>query len=403
MNGLMQNKKICMITYMKRPEYCPPLYNTARSLVENGYEVTGIFLTSSFSPEKKEMIMPGFSATRISISSRDSFEKIWKIFGNNKIMFILRYLLSYIEYTIKVIYQAIKVNADLYEAHDIQATIPTVFVAKLLSKKFLYRAHELFSEKGEPSWLSRLYKIKEKIFLRYADLIVTPEKNRSLIYETEYKLHNKTLTILNCPPYRSKFSSRLLYDKFNELNIKVDKIVLYQGLLSDDRCIDEIISSAQFFNDSTKLVIIGQGFGKWYNFYKKSGIYKNVLILPYVNYNDLANYTASADIGILLYRNTCRNNYFCAPNKLFEYMMMGLPVVTCNYPGLIEMVEKNEIGLCVNPESPEEIAMAINKLTTDNELYKKMSKNCLNLSKSRYNWEVEFQKFYPEYLELLNN
>ncbi len=399
----MPNKKICMITYMKRPEHCPPLYNTAISLVKKGYEVVGIFLFSEYSTTKKETIIPGFSIIFISLTIRDCCNRFFKNLNSNKIFLTIRYLLVYIEYSIKTIYHAIKINADLYEAHDIQAILPTAVVAKLFTKKFLYRAHELFAEKSEPVWLSYIHKIKEKTFIKYADLVVTPEKNRALIYENEYKISTKPLIIQNTPIYRPKISSQILYEKFKELNINVSKIVIYQGLLADDRCIDEIITAAESFHDSVKLVIIGQGFGRWYNYYKKSNNFKNLLILPYVNYNQLPHYTASADIGILMYRNTCRNNYFCAPNKLFEYMMMGLPVITCNYPGLIEIVEKNEIGLCVNPESPEEIASAVNKLATDNELYNKMSNNCLMLSKSKYNWEIEFQKFYPKYKELLQD
>lgn len=399
----MRNKKICMITYMRSPEHTPPLYNTMKSLLDKGYEVTGLFINESSLPRKVEIISQNFSLMTITLRSRNILNKIFQAHSNNKLLLIIRYFLTYIEYSLKAIYYSFKARADLYEAHDIQGLIPAVIVSKLLSKKFIYRAHELFAEKGEHKWLSVIQKTKEKIFIRFADLVVVPEKNRENIYNTEYKLKNRAITILNCPPYREKIQSKILYEKFQELKIEVNKIVIYQGLLAEDRCIDEIIASAEYYRDSTKLVIIGAGFGKYQDFYKKSGTFKNVLILRYVNYNDLPKYTASADIGILLYRNTGRNNYYCAPNKLFEYMMMGLPVITCNYPGLIEIVEKNEIGICVNPESPIEIAEAVNKLATDVELYKKMSNNCLQLAKTRYNWEIEFQKFYPHYINLLSN
>lgn len=385
---------------MRRPEHCPPLYNTVKSLIANGNEVIGIFIKDPHSSEIAENLPDRFSLIQVSLKSRDILNKIFR--SKSKIPLMIKYLLIYLEYLIKTVYYALKSMADLYEAHDIQGIIPGVIASKVYSTKFLYRAHELFSEKGESKWLSLIYKVKEKLFIRFADLVVVPEKNREAIYYSEYKIKNRVITIQNCPPFRDKIQSKVLYDMFKEMKINVEKIVLYQGLLADDRCIEEIIASAEYYGDSVKLVIIGDGFGRWKNYYQKSGTFKNVLILRYMNYNELINYTASADIGILLYRNTCRNNYYCAPNKLYEYMMMGLPIITCNYPGLIEIVEKNEIGLCINPESPREIADAVNKLTTDFELYNKMSNNCLHLVKTRFNWETEFEKLHQFYKDLLN-
>ena len=108
-----------------------------------------------------------------------------------------------------------------------------------------------------------------------------------------------------------------------------------------------------------------------------------------MRYDELVPYTASADIGILLYRNDCRNNYYCAPNKLFEYMMMGLPVIAANYPGLLPLVEGEDVGLCVDPESPKAIAGAVNRLAGDPDRRERMRRNGLQLTRDRYNWEIE--------------
>ena len=106
-------------------------------------------------------------------------------------------------------------------------------------------------------------------------------------------------------------------------------------------------------------------------------------------YHELLPYTASADIGILLYRNDCRNNYYCAPNKLFEYMMMGLPMIAANYPGLLPLVEGEGVGLCVDPESPQAIAAAVNRLAADPDRRERMRRNGLRLAEERYNWDIE--------------
>ncbi|NJL72924.1 MAG: glycosyltransferase family 4 protein [Candidatus Competibacteraceae bacterium] len=53
------------------------------------------------------------------------------------------------------------------------------------------------------------------------------------------------------------------------------------------------------------------------------------------------------------------NHRFCAPIKLFQYLMAGLPVIASNFPGMIDVVERNEVGICVDPENVDEIAAGI--------------------------------------------
>ena len=120
-----------------------------------------------------------------------------------------------------------------------------------------------------------------------------------------------------------------------------------------------------------------------------------------IRYDQLFEYTASADIGLLFYRNTCRNNYYCAPNKLYEYMMMGLPIITPNYPGLVPVVEGENVGLCVNPEDPRAIADAVNRIAGDSSLHQTMKSNGLRLTRTQFNWETEFLKLEKAYTELV--
>ena len=104
---------------------------------------------------------------------------------------------------------------------------------------------------------------------------------------------------------------------------------------------------------------------------------------------------------ILLYRNDCRNNYYCAPNKLFEYMMMGLPVIAPSFPGIVPVVEGGNTGLCVDPAQPKQIAAAVNELARAPELRRRMKENGLRLTRERYNWETEFAPLLERYRGLL--
>ena len=126
-----------------------------------------------------------------------------------------------------------------------------------------------------------------------------------------------------------------------------------------------------------------------------------VVVLPRVHYDQILEYTASADAGVLLYRNTCRNNYFCAPNKIHEYMMRGLPVVANDYPGMKKLVDGERVGFAIDGEDPRLIADAVNRLADPAGPYRELRENALRAARDRYNWEQQFARLEAEYLRLL--
>jgi glycosyltransferase involved in cell wall biosynthesis len=242
----------------------------------------------------------------------------------------------------------------------------------------------------------------ERWLVPKCDEVVTPEENRSRIYEREMGARRSPLTVRNCPPYRHRVESRRLQEEIERRGIGYSTIVLYQGLVDSMRCIEEIAEASRRFDAGVLLVIIGSGHGRWADPAVALAGYERIVVLGRVPYEDLPPYTASADIGILLYRNDCRNNYYCAPNKLFEYMMMGVPVIAANYPGMLPLVEGEGVGVCVDPEAPETIAAAVNTLAADPAARARMRSNGLRLSRERYNWETESGPLLRRYRSLVD-
>ena len=253
----------------------------------------------------------------------------------------------------------------------------------------MYRAHELWSEANPNVPFAAFWRLMERTLVPRCDYVVTPEENRSRIYQVELGARRPPMTVRNCPPYRPPIESHRLRDDLRRLGIQCSTIALYQGLIDSMRCIEEIAEATRYFDDGVVLVIMGTGYGKWASPAAALAPFERIVVLPPVPYEDLLPYTASADIGILLYRNDGRNNYYCAPNKLFEYMMMGLPVIAPDYPGMLPLVEGEGVGLCVDPASPHAIAAAVNRLAADPPGRIRMREAGLRLSADRYNWTVE--------------
>jgi glycosyltransferase involved in cell wall biosynthesis len=95
------------------------------------------------------------------------------------------------------------------------------------------------------------------------------------------------------------------------------------------------------------------------------------------------------------------NHIDAQPNKMFEYMSAGLPIITSNFPLWKEIVEGNSCGICVNPLDPEEIGKAIEYIISHSNEAEKMGQNGKKAVLEKYNWQVEEKKLFEVYEELL--
>jgi len=108
---------------------------------------------------------------------------------------------------------------------------------------------------------------------------------------------------------------------------------------------------------------------------------------------------AGADLGIAAIANSCLSYYYCSPNKLFEYMNAGLPVIASAFPELEKVVLQHEIGLSFDPSSPEDIARAARQVLKDSDTRGRMRQNAFKAANS-YNWENESKKLLQIYASL---
>jgi len=384
----VRDRKVCMLAYWDSPTALPPMFNHGVSLSADGFDVEMICLAPHAGTASVDPHVPGLSTTRLYLRSRQFFQRFLGAAPPSALA-AMQWAASYFEFVVKSIAAALGARADVYEANDLPPLLPAIVAARLRGKPVVYRAHELWSEATPSVRFAGFWRLMERILVPKCDHVITPEENRSRIYHDELRARRQPMTIRNCPPYRPPAQSSRLHEELRRRGKAGSTIVLYQGLIDSMRCIEEIAEASRFFDAGVVLVVMGTGFGRWADATAALAGFERVVVLPPVPYKELAPFTASADIGVLLYRNDCRNNYYCAPNKLFEYMMMGLPVIAPNYPGMLTLVEGEGVGMCVAPDSPRAIAAAVNRLAGDPESRSQMRANGLRLSKARYNWADE--------------
>lgn len=306
-------------------------------------------------------------------------------------------LLKYCEF----FYKAVKEckNADIIHCNDLQP-LPIASVAKLFSfgkTKIVYDAHEYETEvKGLTGIRKSLAKFLERFLIKFVDKLITVNDSIAEKYVEMYGI-NKPYIVLNVP---NKLACVEKNDIFREkFNIpKGHKIFLYQGGFSKGRGIEILLET--FANiDIENVCIVFMGYGELEEKIKEYAVkYKNIFYHEAVAPQVLLNYTVSADYGVILYNNICLNNYYCLPNKFFEYSMAGLPVICSNFPEMNRMANKYQIGVSAAPDDMNSIISSIKNIMTKD--YVVLSQNARNMALVN-SWEEQEKVLINLYKDLI--
>lgn len=296
--------------------------------------------------------------------------------------------------TKNVLKKCIDLNADLYHFHDPEL-IPIAVKLKRIKKKVIFDSHEDFAsdiltKDYIPSilrfFISNAFKMYDTISCKKFDVIVTATKAISEIYK---KRGCKTVIINNYP----------ILDELATIdNFEKEKICCFTGAQNQIRGIKELVIAAEYING--KLYLAGpktETFGKEL---KSLNGWKNVVDLGNLSRQEVAKLFGKSFVGLVTYL-PAPNHVDAQPNKLFEYMSVGLPVIASNFPLWKEIVVDNDCGLCVDPTNPKEIADAINYFFNNNNKSLEMGLNGKKAVENIYNWKPEEVKLISLYKELI--
>lgn len=374
----------------------PRVRREAASLVYAGYDVTIIGAkdeNSSFTEE-----LDGCHIIRV-LTLRHLYDalrpprspKYRMSNGREAVSFLTRLrgdalnIISVIWLNVALARRAVKQEADVYHAHDLD-TLLAGFLAKWWTgKKLVYDFHELFTEQfrhGIKTTLWMLfYSLLERLLVRYADLRVTVCRSLGEWVTQRYGV-NGIMTVRNVPPLQLWVP--------NHAGANHERVILYHGGYYRDRGLEQLIESAKYLVAGTVML---RGYGNLEDhlraLVREFGVEDKVVFAPPVPMADLVRTASEADIGVIPYIPFCLNNRFCLPNKLFEYMMAGLAVVGSDLPELRHIILGHQIGGVFSPENPRDIARAMNELLLDMPRLEMMKRNALRAARERYNWEVE--------------
>jgi glycosyltransferase involved in cell wall biosynthesis len=175
-----------------------------------------------------------------------------------------------------------------------------------------------------------------------------------------------------------------------ELALPIDKkIVLLQGAFIDpDRGGVELVEAMQYI-EGVLLLIIGDGrdIVNLKEIVAAKKLNEKVRILPRMAFQELRQYTANVDIGVSLDKPLHLNYTYSLPNKMFDYIHAGTPVLVSDLPELRRIVDQYGVGKVLPEVKPQTIAQTLREMFADPD-YAMWKKNCL-LARNELNWQRE--------------
>ncbi len=297
--------------------------------------------------------------------------------------------LFYTAYNIRLFFFLLFKKMDGICAIDLDTILPCYYISRLKKIKRIYDAHEYFSQQKEIVTRPGIYKFWHAIEKKYVPKFpngytvghfIAAEFNKN--YGVNYKV------IRNLPLLKNEATkSFLINDK---------KIIIYQGAVNEARGLEFLIPAMK--NINAVLHIYGDG-----NFVEETRriistnnladkVFMKGKLLP----EQLDTISSHAFIGINLVENNGLNQYYSLANKFFDLIQHAIPQVTMDFPEYKKINDEFEVAILITDLQILTIENAINKLLSDENLYRSLQQNCLTARKT-LNWQHEEKKLISFY------
>ncbi|CAL7963037.1 Glycosyl transferase, group 1 family protein [Gammaproteobacteria bacterium] len=262
--------------------------------------------------------------------------------------------------------------------------------------KLVYDPHELETETISSRGLrKKMVKLVEKKLIPFADAVIVVSGSIAEWYKNTYQLKN--VFVVRNVPKKPNAVTTPSDDLKARLHMRHDSILfLYNGMLSEGRGIELLLKIfSSLITPDKHIVFLGYG-PLEQNVRSYSENYQNIHYCSAVSPEKVIDFIRRADVGLSIIENVCLSYKYCLPNKLFEYLLSGIPVIVSNFPDMVEIVEKYNCGWRVDV-SEISIAALINSITySEIQGKQKHLRSC----PVPINWEAESSKLLDVYASI---
>ncbi len=296
--------------------------------------------------------------------------------------------LFYAEYNIRLFFLLLSHKADLLFANDLDTLMPNFFVSNIKNIPIIYDSHEYFTETPElvnRKFVQGVWKRIERWIFPYLKDVITVNSSIANLYKNEYGKHVHVIRNIPPKPLNVELKTR------SELNLPENMpVILLQGSgINIQRGAEELVMAMQHL-EKIHLLIIGGGdvIGDLKKMQHDLGLKNKITFLPRMPFDQLFQYTASADLGLTLDKGANLNYRFSLPNKLFDYIHAGVPVLASPMVEIKKVIDQYQVGETIESHDPKAIAAKIEGMLADSSRMAFYRDNCKKAAKE-LNWETE--------------
>jgi len=343
----------------------------------------------------------GYTVTLVGRKQRNSFDLAPRAYSTER-MFLLfeKGPLFYAEYQLRLFLHLLFNKNNLLISNDLDTLLPNYIVSKLKNTPLVYDTHEVFCEVPElkhSPFKKKLWKSIERWIFPKLKHVFTVNNSIAALYSKEYGVN---VSVVRNVPFLKQQAALVSKETLGLPNNK--KIIVLQGAgINIDRGAEEAVEAMQYVNNAI-LLIIGSGdvIEKLQQMVIDLHIQERVQFIGKVPLEKLLQYTLHADLGLTLDKDTNINYRYSLPNKLFDYIHAGVPVLASNLIEIKTIIDKYTIGDCILNHQPEHIASKINSIFSAPETLTNWKKNT-KIAASELNWETEEQQLIKVYQQFL--
>jgi len=290
---------------------------------------------------------------------------------------------------------------DVLVANDLDTLLPNYLISRLKKIPLAYDSHEYFT--GVPeltgrTFVRKVWKMLEAGIFPDLKYVMTVSDSVAEQYQKEYGV--RPVVVRNCAVQSTSIPPM----SRQELGIPDDHflLVFQGGGINIDKGGEELIDAIQMMKEVSLLIL---GSGDVLTALKRKteelGLSERIRFFPKMPWKEMIRYTKSADAGLSLEKDTNLNYRFSLPNKLFDYISAGIPVIAGNLPEIKKIIDDNDCGIIIHSITPGEIRKAVIRLKDDGDFLNKLKKNAVTASGS-LNWEKESGKVISFYKSILS-
>ena len=298
----------------------------------------------------------------------------------------------YASLQLALLWQLLKHRCEAIWANDLDTLLPAYTVSRLRRLPLVYDSHEYFTEAagltGRPFQRGVWLDLERCLFPR-VKAVITVNDSIAEAYRARYPkaLCGMPLVVRNMPRAKKEWHQVAERNWREELGIPADALflILQGAFLDQDRGVVQAVEALRTQSD-WYLVVVGAGAEwDWAN-QQVEGMGGRLICLPKMPFETLRSLTAAADVGLSLDRGIHGNYWMSLPNKLFDYIHAGIPVVASPMPEVVRIVQNHGIGVIAEELDARGIATAIRELRQHD--FAAWRVRCLAAAKT-LNWEAE--------------